>query len=241
MKEKSYIVGLLSAFTDNNYLYFDKGLDKLVTWPRLDSSSDWKNAEKTMDHHEFSFDISKGSLYKYLKNYPSLLDQWGYGGIILKLITIVLLFALSIIINKFVSIYKIRNTLLNHSDVSKLDVFDEIDVEQSLKTDEGFDNLINRIDLSLHKNISLIKVLAAICPLLGLLGTITGMIETFQGLSMGGSESSTIMAFGISKALVTTVGGLIAAIPVLICHSIVFEMANNTVQKTEDSLLKMRD
>ena len=94
---------------------------------------------------------------------------------------------------------------------------------------------MNKVDCDLHRNLSLIKVFASICPLLGLLGTITGMIETFQGLSMASDQSSTIMASGISKALITTVGGLVAAIPLLILHNIIFQYATASVQKAEDT------
>lgn len=66
---------------------------------------------------------------------------------------------------------------------------------------------------------SLVKLLAAIAPLLGLLGTVTGMIETFQSITVLGTSDPKLMAGGISQALITTVMGLCVAIPLLFAHS----------------------
>jgi biopolymer transport protein ExbB len=69
----------------------------------------------------------------------------------------------------------------------------------------------------LEKNLSVIKLLAAVAPLLGLLGTVIGMIETFQAITLFGTGDPKLMAGGISQALVTTMLGLIAAVPITIC------------------------
>ncbi|NOX82840.1 MAG: MotA/TolQ/ExbB proton channel family protein, partial [Alphaproteobacteria bacterium] len=71
----------------------------------------------------------------------------------------------------------------------------------------------------LESGLPLVKVLAATAPLLGLLGTVIGMINTFQAITLFGTGDPQIMASGISEALVTTVLGLIAAIPLLLLHS----------------------
>ena len=71
----------------------------------------------------------------------------------------------------------------------------------------------------LEGGLNLIKVLAAVSPLLGLLGTVIGMINTFQAITLYGTGDPQIMASGISEALVTTVLGLIAAIPLILLHS----------------------
>ncbi len=68
---------------------------------------------------------------------------------------------------------------------------------------------------------SLVKLLAAVAPLLGLLGTVTGMIETFQSITLLGASDPKLMAGGISQALITTVMGLCVAIPLLFCHSFI--------------------
>ena len=69
--------------------------------------------------------------------------------------------------------------------------------------------------------VSTIKVLGAIAPLLGLLGTVTGMIETFQMITLFGTGDPKLMAGGISEALVTTMLGLFVAIPLTFLHAVV--------------------
>jgi biopolymer transport protein ExbB len=90
------------------------------------------------------------------------------------------------------------------------------DVETvALKLDDAILKEVPRLESGLN----LIKVLAATAPLLGLLGTVIGMINTFQAITLFGTGDPQIMAGGISEALVTTVLGLIAAIPLLLLHA----------------------
>jgi len=90
------------------------------------------------------------------------------------------------------------------------------DVETvALKLDDAILKEVPRLEGGLN----LVKVLAATAPLLGLLGTVIGMINTFQAITLFGTGDPQIMASGISEALVTTVLGLIAAIPLLLLHA----------------------
>lgn len=70
-----------------------------------------------------------------------------------------------------------------------------------------------------------LKIIAAVGPLLGLLGTVTGMILTFQGIALYGAGDVGGMAGGISQALITTVWGLIVAIPTILLHTLVNSQA----------------
>lgn len=79
----------------------------------------------------------------------------------------------------------------------------------------------------LEKGLSMLKLLAALAPMLGLLGTVTGMIETFQVITQFGNGDPKVMAGGISMALVTTVLGLVAAMPLLLAHNILSSQAEN--------------
>jgi len=72
--------------------------------------------------------------------------------------------------------------------------------------------LVSRISIDLNRGLPLIKTLVALCPLLGLLGTVTGMIEVFQVLSVAGSGNPRAMASGVSKATIPTMAGMLAAI-----------------------------
>ncbi|SFX17836.1 MotA/TolQ/ExbB proton channel family protein [Marinospirillum alkaliphilum] len=80
------------------------------------------------------------------------------------------------------------------------------------------DELLVRESAALERGLSLVKLLAAMAPLLGLLGTVTGMIATFQAITLFGTGDPSLMAAGISQALVTTVLGLITAVPLLLAH-----------------------
>lgn len=73
----------------------------------------------------------------------------------------------------------------------------------------------------LDKGLGALKLLAAVAPLLGLLGTVVGMINTFQTITLVGAADPKLMAGGISQALMTTVLGLLVAVPLLFSHSLV--------------------
>jgi len=72
--------------------------------------------------------------------------------------------------------------------------------------------LVSRAALSLRQNIVMIKSLIAICPLLGLLGTVTGMIAVFDTITLSGSGNARALAGGISMATVPTMAGMVAAL-----------------------------
>lgn len=79
-----------------------------------------------------------------------------------------------------------------------------------------------------------IKVIAAVAPLLGLLGTVTGMIATFQAITLFGTGDPKLMAGGISQALVTTVLGLTVAIPLVLLHSVVASRSKALIEVLEE-------
>jgi biopolymer transport protein ExbB len=72
--------------------------------------------------------------------------------------------------------------------------------------------LISTVSQGLERNMGLIKTCVALCPLLGLLGTVTGMIEVFEVMALSGSGNPRSMASGVSKATVPTMAGMVAAL-----------------------------
>ena len=95
---------------------------------------------------------------------------------------------------------------------------------------------------ALQRAHSTVKLLAAVAPLLGLLGTVTGMIETFQSITLVGTSDPKLMAGGISQALITTVMGLCVAIPLLFCHSYISGQSKAILQRIQQqSLLLLSD
>jgi len=99
-----------------------------------------------------------------------------------------------------------------------------------LKLDEGILREIPKVD----RGINLIKMFAAIAPLMGLLGTVIGMIMTFQTITLFGTGDPKIMAGNISLALVTTALGLICALPLILIHSVVAGKAKSVLQKLDE-------
>jgi len=99
-----------------------------------------------------------------------------------------------------------------------------------LKLDEA----ILRETPKLEQHQAIIKVFAAVAPLLGLLGTVVGMIITFQALTLFGTGDPKLMAGGISQALMTTVLGLVVAIPLVFMHSVVAGWSKSLIEVLEE-------
>ena len=99
-----------------------------------------------------------------------------------------------------------------------------------LKIDEAILKEVPRLE----KYHSIIKVFAAVAPLLGLLGTVVGMIVTFQALTLFGTGDPKLMAGGISQALVTTMLGLIVAIPLVFLHSVLTSWSGTLIEVLEE-------
>jgi biopolymer transport protein ExbB len=93
------------------------------------------------------------------------------------------------------------------------------------------------------KNLSILETAAKISPLLGLLGTVLGMVEMFRTLNLGGSVNSAAVTGGIWKALFTTVAGLTVAIPVIIAHGILagrIDREEETLRRGADFIMGKR-
>jgi biopolymer transport protein ExbB len=107
----------------------------------------------------------------------------------------------------------------------------DTDIETlELKLDEA----ILRETAPIETGLNFIKVLYVVAPLLGLLGTVVGMIETFQMITLFGTGDPRMMAGGISMALVTTVEGLVVAIPLTLAHSFLQGKAKALIQTLEE-------
>ena len=106
-----------------------------------------------------------------------------------------------------------------------------VDVETlELKLDEA----ILKETPALERFLTGVKLVSAVAPLFGLLGTVTGMIETFQAITLFGAGDPGAMAGGSSAALMTTVEGLVVAIPTLMLHSIVSGSSKNVIHVLEE-------
>ena len=117
---------------------------------------------------------------------------------------------------------------------------DEIINDTSLDQEQlenKIEAVLSNVEPIYEKNLSTVKLLAAVAPLLGLLGTVIGMIETFQAITLFGTGDPKLMADGISQALVTTMLGLITAVPLLFIHNQLDTRSREIVQIIEEQAI----
>ena len=112
---------------------------------------------------------------------------------------------------------------VEHADESK-DLLNEVLYERLLQTQP-----------KLERMIPFIAVVAATSPLLGLLGTVTGMIKTFKLITVFGTGDARSLSSGISEALITTEFGLLVAIPSLIVHALLLRKTKGVLASMEQS------
>lgn len=94
---------------------------------------------------------------------------------------------------------------------------------------------------SLERFVGVLGTVTSIAPLLGLLGTVLGMIEAFSAIMAHGSGNAALLAGGISKALITTAAGLIVAIPALVCHRFFERRIDSLVVEMQERAVKLVD
>lgn len=94
---------------------------------------------------------------------------------------------------------------------------------------------------SVEKYLNILSTIAGVAPLLGLLGTVTGMIKVFNIISLGGIGKAEELAGGIGEALITTAAGLSIAIPTLVFHNIFSERADRLILKMEKSSMELTE
>jgi len=97
------------------------------------------------------------------------------------------------------------------------------------------DLLVSRMELRLTENLALIRTLVAVCPMLGLLGTVTGMIEVFDVMAGGGGNTRG-MAAGVSKATLPTMAGMVAAISGMLFNVQLEQFADGQTSRVQDHL-----
>ena len=98
------------------------------------------------------------------------------------------------------------------------------------------EGLVSETSLALKQNVGLIKALIAICPLLGLLGTVTGMIAVFDVMTYSGGGNARAMAGGVSMATVPTMAGMVAALSGLFANTYIQRVADREQELLEDQL-----
>ncbi|WP_062061696.1 MotA/TolQ/ExbB proton channel family protein [Cellvibrio sp. OA-2007] len=241
-------VGTYNLVSEGKYLTFD-GV-KIQELPRQPGSF-LAGAQALQDANSsivaFGVDPTGpagGQLLTALIDTPTLVERWHQGGSVGYVITAVgvigvLLGLLRILVLLVVS-GKVKAQLksdkanTNNPLGRVLKVAEEnknVDTETlELKLEEA----VLKERPSIESGLAVLKIIAAVAPLLGLLGTVTGMIETFQAITIFGAGDPKNMAGGISSALVTTVQGLVVAIPVVLMHTLVNGRAKAVVQVLDE-------
>ncbi len=98
--------------------------------------------------------------------------------------------------------------------------------------------LISEVQMKLGKTVRVIRTLIALCPMLGLLGTVTGMIEVFDVMAISGGGNTRAMASGISKATIPTMAGMVAALSGMFLMTQIERFAHNEGERVADRLTR---
>jgi biopolymer transport protein ExbB len=106
---------------------------------------------------------------------------------------------------------------------------------------EAIEERGSREALILEKHVAILATIANLTPLLGLLGTVSGMIKTFKVISVQGIGNPAPLAGGIAEALITTAAGLSVAIPTLVGHRFLKDKANTLVFEMEEDSIRIVD
>lgn len=96
--------------------------------------------------------------------------------------------------------------------------------------------LISRVTLKIEQNLAMIKTLVALCPLLGLLGTVTGMISVFEVMAFSGSGNPRSMAAGVSMATIPTMAGMVGALSGVFATTLLSRFAHREVEQLRADL-----
>jgi biopolymer transport protein ExbB len=241
-------VGAFNAVSSGRFLRYlpDNGtLQELPRQPAARYSELAASLEKaTTGMHSMVIDPSRGSVFSLLLQTPDLIERIRQGKLVGYVIIAVgvvgLLIALERLSHLFFVGRKVRQQLKSESP-ERDNPLGRVMAIYRENTGLSPDTLELKMDESilkdssrLQRGLSSLKILAAIAPLLGLLGTVTGLIETFQSITLFGAGDPGLMAGGISQALVTTVLGLSTAIPLILMHSMLASRSRQMVSLLEE-------
>lgn len=243
-------IGLFNLVSNGDYLTFDEGTNNVSVLPRqpegyTGGAEDLQQATSGFTAVGIDPTGSAGGGYlRALINTPTLLERWRQGALVGYVITVVgliglalaawRLFALSQISSK-VERQRKSDTATDDNPLGRVLLAGQAHAGDDIETLEvklGEAIIKERPDI--QRGLPIIKIIAMVAPLLGLLGTVTGMIIVFQAITIYGAGDPKAMAGGISSALVTTVLGLIVAIPMLLLHTLLHGRAREVLHILEE-------
>ena len=237
-------IGTFNALANGEYLQYSAETGRLTQLARQPESKYLSLASSFSEAKTgpvaVGIDPTRGVILSMLIQAPDSIERVKQGGligyIILALGALGFIYAIIRLIN-LSTIGKKMSTQVNSSEASEENPLGRVFIAAEKDQSNDIENLelvldeaITREIPALERGLPMIKLLAAVAPLLGLLGTVTGMIATFQSISLFGTGDPKLMASGISQALVTTMLGLCAAIPLLFLHSLLSSRSRTLVQ-----------
>lgn len=241
-------LGSFNLISNGDYLQYIPETGKLIPYAKQPPGHYQKSASGFQDAASglqgVGVDPTRGAILSALVDTPSLIERIEQGGLIgyfiLALGCVAFLLSMERMALLLITARKInkqmqtRKVSLNNPLGRIFKVYMDnkhLSVEAlELKLGEA----ILKERLPLERFISTIKIVAVVAPLLGLLGTVTGMINTFQAITLFGTGDPKLMAGGISQALVTTVEGLAVAVPIVLIHALVNSRYRHIIMVLEE-------
>ncbi|PCF97302.1 MotA/TolQ/ExbB proton channel family protein [Vreelandella nigrificans] len=225
-------LGDFAAFTDSALLRKGGEEDELAEIPRTPREIGAVLAAYHQgESRVFTIDPTQGAVLRALAQQPSLWERFQQGGYVGYVVVVLGAFGLLVALAQYTYLLlvssrvgrqrKSPDELRGDNPLGRvLQRFQDMDKHQ---TPEALEARLDEAVLAelprIERGQPIVKLLAAIAPLLGLLGTVTGMIVTFQAITVFGTGDPQLMAGGISQALVTTVLGLVTAVPLLFAQT----------------------
>lgn len=246
-------IGVFNLVGDGRYLRFLPETGAIVEPGRQPASGHQKMIMElesaTSDVVPVFVDPTRGTILALLRQAPDLVTRVRQGGAVGYVIIALGIVGLGIVLERLVVLSslgrKVKRQMIDVKPDSKnplgriLKVYQEnpaCDKETlGFKLDEAVLGEIPR----LQRGLGTLSIVAAVAPLLGLLGTVIGIIETFQSITLFGTGDPRLMSGGISLALITTVMGLVVAIPLLLLHSVLTAKSNRIVQILDEKSIAM--
>ena len=240
-------IGGFTAVAEGRFLEYLPLSQQLVVLARQPGKAhtsvarDMSNAPEDQSILPMTIDPTRGSILGLLVQAPNAAERIEQGGVIGYIIIAIGIVGLIIAAIRWVSLFvtgrRVKTQLLNLSKASDNNPLGRVLQVVTRHQNEDLEKLELRIDEAIlketpafNRGVRLLKLLAAVAPLLGLLGTVTGMIGTFQSITLFGTGDPKLMAGGISQALVTTMLGLIVAVPLLFAHAIIHARGQRFIQ-----------
>ncbi|WP_404409838.1 MotA/TolQ/ExbB proton channel family protein [Pseudidiomarina marina] len=241
-------VGTFNMVADGQYLELVPGTDTVAELIRQPSGRylDTVNSLEQADENpvKFAMDPTGGSILGLLVQAPDLGERIDQGGTVGYIILALGLVGLLIAIERFITLTlmggkvkrQMKQTEAREDNplgrvMAVQRKYPDVDTETlELKLSEAILREVPKI----QRNLTFIKIISVVAPLMGLLGTVTGMINTFQAITLFGTGDPKLMAGGISQALVTTVLGLVVAIPMTLLFATLNTRSRNIVHVLQE-------